>query len=198
MTPHAMGAGTLVGVFRNTYYDFPLESDYEGASVALMGASCSPIASVPRGFYETVCMQGSGLLRGGRAVSFARRGCDCAEVCPRSGEQICFEALDPHRFPWGRGATGKAITPLWTVAADTHVLPLGTHIYVAAFDGVPRSEGASERLDGCFVVEDRGVKIQGAHIDVFAGDEASRAYLNTVVPSNSGVTVAVDVAKCAR
>jgi len=186
-----------VGVFRNTYYDFPLESDYSGAPVALMGASCSPIASVPRAFYETVCMQGSGLLRGGRAVSFARRGCACAEVCPRSGEQICFEALDPHRFPWGRGATGRAITPLSTVAADTRVLPLGTHIYIAEFDGVARAAGSSEHLDGCFVVEDRGIRIQGAHIDVFAGDEASTAYLNTVVPSNAGVSVAVDVPKCA-
>ncbi len=162
-----------------------------------MGAGCTPIASVPRGFYDTVCMQGSGLLRGGRAVSFARRDCACAAVCPRSGEQICFEALDPRRFPWGRGATGHAITPLVTVAADTHVLPLGTHIYVAEFDGIARTAGSSDRLDGCFIVEDRGVRIQGAHLDVFAGDERSTAYLNTVVPSNAGVSVSVDVPKCA-
>jgi len=84
-----------------------------------------------------------------------------------------------------------------TVAADTRVLPLGTRIYVAAFDGIARAAGSTERLDGCFVVEDRGVRIQGTHIDVFAGDEASTAYLNTVVPSNVGVSVAVEVPKCA-
>jgi 3D (Asp-Asp-Asp) domain-containing protein len=184
----------VVGIFRNTYYDFPRESDYGGPTVALMTGACRTIATVPRAFYEAVCVQGSGTLSRGKTVSFARRDCDCAEVCPRTGQRICFDALDAARFPWGRGAAGRAITPLVTVAADTRVLPLGTPIYVPEFDGVERNDARMH--DGCFVVEDRGVRVQGNHIDVFTGDEASTLRMNRVVPSNKGVTVVVDEPRC--
>ena len=187
----------VLGVFRNTYYDFPRESDYAGPTLTLMSGACHPIATVPRAFYDALCVQGSGTLRKGKTVSFARRDCDCAEVCPRTGHRICFDALDASRFPWGRGAAGRAITPLVTVAADTRVLPLGTPIYVPEFDGVARDDAGATH-DGCFVVEDRGVRIVGQHIDVFTGDESSTARLNRVVPSNKGVTVVVDEPRCER
>ncbi len=64
-------------------------------------------------------MQGSGRLGAGQTVSFAKRDCACAAVCPRTGQKICFERLDPARFPSGRGASGGPITPLRTVAVDT-------------------------------------------------------------------------------
>ena len=67
------GSGRSLGSFRNTYYDFPSETDFEGPNVSLMNASCNSIASVPRGFYEAVCVQGSGNLRRGATVSFSRR-----------------------------------------------------------------------------------------------------------------------------
>jgi 3D (Asp-Asp-Asp) domain-containing protein len=191
-------AGTLVGIFRNTYYDFPREIDYAGATLPLKSASCRTIASVPRAFFEAVCVQGSGILRRGATVSYAKRDCDCAEVCPRTGQRICFEALSADRFPWGRGAAGRAIVPLETVAADTSVLPLGTPIYIPDFDGVVREDGGDGVHDGCFVVEDRGVRVQGAHVDVFTGHEASTAYLNRLVPSNKGVRVVIGAARCDR
>ncbi len=68
VTPRAMPrtlAGTCSGVFRNTYYDFPHEADYTGPETAIMNASCSPIAKVPRAFFEAVCVQGGGSLRSG-------------------------------------------------------------------------------------------------------------------------------------
>jgi 3D (Asp-Asp-Asp) domain-containing protein len=187
----------VVGVFRNTYYDFPREADYGGPTLTLMTGACGAIAAVPRAFYEAICVQGSGTLRRGTTVSFARRDCECAEVCPRTGQRICFEALDARRFPWGRGAAGRAITPLVTVAADTRVLALGTPIYVPEFDGVAIDDDGVAH-DGCFVVEDRGVRVQGLHIDVFTGDEASTARMNRRVPSNRGVTVVRDEPRCER
>ncbi len=187
------GRGRVLGTFRNTYYDFPREADHTGELVDVMDASCRSIAKVPRGFHDAVCVQGSGSLARGGTISFAKRDCACAQICPRTQQKICFDALDPKDYPWGRGAAGKPIAPLRTVAADTSVLPLGTVIYVPELDGA--GEPAS---DGCFVVEDRGVRVQGEHIDVFTGHPGQTAILNRQVPSNQGVTVILDAPKCAR
>lgn len=191
------GGGRPLGTFRNTYYDFPREADHSGKPVALMSASCQPIAQVPRSFFEAVCVQGSGSLKRGGTVSFSKRDCACAEVCPRTGQRICFDALDPAAFPWGRGAAGKPITPMRTLAADTSVLPMGTVVYIPELDGAPRGE-SGEAHDGCFIVEDRGLKVTGEHVDIFTGHPAQTALLNERVPSNQGVTVVVDAPRCAR
>lgn len=193
---HADVGGRVLGTFRNTYYDFPSESDFDGASVALKNAKCETIAMVPRGFHDAVCVQGSGSLARGGTISFAKRDCACAELCPRTNQHICFDTLDKSSFPWGRGAAGVPITPLRSVAADTHVLPLGTVLYVPELDGVRGA--ASGPSDGCFVVEDRGLKVQGEHIDIFTGNPSETAALNGQVPSNRGVTVIVDSPRCAH
>ncbi len=190
--------GKVLGTFRNTYYDFPDEADYKGKPVPLQNASCHPIAKVPRGFFEAVCVQGSGTLNDGSTVSFAKRDCDCAEVCPRSGQKICFDRLDPARYPWGRGATGKPITPLLTVAMDTSIVPLGTPIYIPQYDGVPRDAARDSFHDGCFIVQDRGMKVTGKHVDIFTGHHSITELWNHLVPSNKGVTVVVDSPHCAR
>jgi 3D (Asp-Asp-Asp) domain-containing protein len=191
--PGAAGAAGAGDLFRNTYYDFPREGG--GAKDATVyDASCAPIASVPRAFHDQVCVQGSGRLASGATVSFAKRGCSCAAVCPRTGQQICFEQLDPVKFPSGRGATGKAVTPLRTVAVDTAVIPLGTVIFIPDYVGLPRPDGTQH--DGCFVAEDRGVKVVGRQVDVFTGDPAMTARWNAMVPSNQGVRVRVDDARC--
>src|SRR5690606_929538 len=107
--------GRLLGLFRNTYYDFPNEADYEGEPVPLKDASCNTIREVPLGFHDAVCVQGSGTLTSGETVSFAKRDCPCARVCPRTDQRICFDLLARQQFPWGRGAMGKPIIPLLTV-----------------------------------------------------------------------------------
>jgi len=191
------GGGRVVGTFRNTYYDFPLESDHTGPTVSLMNPKCESIAQVPRGFFEAVCVQGSGALARGTTVSFGKRDCACAEICPRTNQRICFEALDKAAFPWGRGASGNPITPLRSVAADTRILAMGTVIYVPELDGIS-ADPEQDPMDGCFVVEDRGLKVQGEHIDIFTGHPSRTAVLNAQVPSNQGVTVIVDTPKCAH
>ncbi|MBX3232790.1 MAG: hypothetical protein KIT84_43715 [Labilithrix sp.] len=185
------GGGRVLGTFRNTYYDFPSEKEFSGPPISLMNAKCQPIAQVPRTFYEAACVQGSGALAAGGTVSFAKRDCACAEVCPRTSQKICFDALDRSQFPWGRGAAGTPITPLRSVAADTHVLPMGTVLYIPELDGV-------EGSDGCFVVEDRGSRVQGEHVDIFTGEPARTRTLNSLVPSNQGITVVVDAPACGR
>jgi 3D (Asp-Asp-Asp) domain-containing protein len=196
--PRPAVGGKALGTFRNTYYDFPSELDFEGGSVDVKGQKCETIATVKRGFFEAVCVQGSGTLRQGATMSFARRDCECADVCPRTGQKICFDLLDPKQFPWGRGATGKAITPLLTVAVDADVIPLGTPIYVPEYDGLPRDPDEKTLHDGCFVAQDRGLKVKGQHIDVFTGHRSMTELWNRLVPSNRGVTVVRDTQRCAR
>lgn len=191
-------AGVLLGTFKNTYYDFPNERDFEGETVSLMSASCKPLASVPRTFFESVCVQGSGTLQLGGTVSFAKRDCACAPECPRTGQHICFDLLDRERFPWGRGATGKPVTPLLTVAVDSSVIALGTALYIPEYDGVPRDPAGQGRHDGCFIAEDRGLSVAGKHVDIFTGQREVTALWNRLVPTNSGVTVVADSPRCQR
>jgi 3D (Asp-Asp-Asp) domain-containing protein len=188
----------VLGIFRNTYYDFPSEVDFTGPPASLHDARCGTIADVPRGFHDAICVQGSGILKSGRTVSFAKRDCECADVCPRTGERICFEALDPARFPWGRGALGTAITPLLTVAVDDSIVKMGTALYVPEFDGLPVDVARSRVHDGCFIAQDRGIRVKGQHLDVFTGFSAVTELWNRLVPSNHGVTVVVDSPRCAR
>jgi 3D (Asp-Asp-Asp) domain-containing protein len=194
----AASEGRALGTFRNTYYHFPTEAEFSGDVTPLFNAACETIRSVPKGFHDAVCVQGSGLLSSGATVSFAKRDCSCAMECPRTNQHICFDVLDKERFPWGRGATGKAITPLLTVAVDTDVIPLHTAIYVPEYDGVPRDVARSSVHDGCFIAQDRGLRVKGRHIDVFAGDQATGDLWNRLVPSNGGVTVIVDSPRCRR
>jgi 3D (Asp-Asp-Asp) domain-containing protein len=194
----AQTGGRALGTFRNTYYDFPNESDFEGAPVPLKNARCDTITSVTKGFFQALCVQGSGTLRRGSTVSFAKRDCACAEICIKTEQKICFDELDPKEFPWGRGATGKPITPLLTVAVDPEVIPLGTAVYVPELDGLPRDLDGAARHDGCFIAQDKGLKVKGQHLDVFTGHASMTALWNRMMPSNRGVTVVVDSPRCAR
>jgi len=197
LNPRAPG-GRVLGTFRNTYYDFPSEADFSGETVSLKNPRCKTIKSVARSFYEAVCVQGSGTLATGSTVSFAKRDCECAELCPRTEQHICFDELDAKTFPWGRGATGRAITPLLTVAVDSDLIPLDTPVYIPEYDGVPRDATRSALHDGCFIAQDRGVRVKGEHIDVFTGQREITALWNGLVPSNRGVTVILDNPRCAR
>jgi len=197
VNPRAPG-GRVLGTFRNTYYDFPSEADFNGETVALKNPRCKTIKSVARSFYEAVCVQGSGTLASGSTVSFAKRDCECAELCPRTGQHICFDELDSKAFPWGRGATGRAITPLLTVAVDSDLIPLDTPVYIPEYDGIPRDASRSAVHDGCFIAQDRGVRVKGEHVDVFTGHREITALWNGLVPSNRGVTIILDNPRCAR
>lgn len=182
-------------LFRNTYYDFPVERR-DRLDTPLYTARCELISVVPSAFHDRLCVQGSGRLASGETVSFASRDCACAAVCPRTGQRICYDVLDADRFPCGRGATGRPITPLRTVAVDPAMIPMGKRLFIPEFVGVPMPDGAPH--DGCFVAEDQGIKIKGHRIDIFAGDEATRRLWDAAVPSNRGVHVYPGDKRCKR
>jgi 3D (Asp-Asp-Asp) domain-containing protein len=190
--------GTPLGIFRNTYYNFPSERDYRGQSVGLYDSRCKLLARVPAAFHDTLCVQGSGQLASGATVSFARRNCSCARRCPRTDQHICFDVLDAERYPWGRGSMGQAITPLVSVAVDKAVIALGSSIYIPEFVGLPRDAAQSSVHDGCFVAEDEGLKVRGKHVDIFTGKTALTRQWDQLVPTNQGVTVILDSPVCPR
>ena len=181
--------------YRNTYYDFPSEGSGD-KKAKVFDAQCKAIASVTQAFHDQVCLQGSGRLATGETISFAMRDCTCAAECPKSGQKICFEKLDPKAFPSGRGASGKAITPLRTIAVDTTLIPLGTAVYIPEYEGLGRPDGTKH--DGCFLAEDRGSRVVGKHIDVFTGEPATTKTWNQLVPSNQGVHVEIGAPRCAH
>lgn len=186
--------GRSLGVFHNTYYSFPNEAEYDGAKTTIFDATCKPIAEVPKAFHDKLCVQGSGRLASNRTVSFAKRNCECAALCPRSGQKICYEALDPAAFPWGRGATGKAITPFRTIAVDSKVIALGTPVFIPAYTSQPMPDGSVH--DGCFLAEDRGLKVVGHRVDVFTGGEAATHDWNQRVPTAQGVEIFMGHPRC--
>lgn len=188
-----IAGGAQEDLFRNTYYDFPSESAGP-KDATIFDAACAPIAKVTTAFHDRVCVQGSGRLEDGATVSFAKRDCACAAICPRTGQKLCFERLDRQRFPSGRGATGQPITPFYTVAVDSTVIPLGTRIFVPELVGLPRPDG--RKHDGCFLAEDRGLKVVGHQIDFFTGDPANTARWNALMPSNRGVHVVKNDPRC--
>ncbi len=191
--PRTSDAGPQDEPWRNTYYDFPHEKPGTRDAV-VFDATCKAIAKVPKDFHDRVCVQGSGKLASGATISFAKRDCPCAAVCPRTDQKICFEKLDPAKFPHGRGATGGAISPFRSVAVDDALVPLGTVLLIPEYQGLRRLDGSNH--DGCFIAEDRGLKVVGRHVDVFTGSEEGTVAWNRAVPSNEGVHVVLDAPAC--
>jgi len=197
LAPVSVAASGMNGaLFRNTYYFFPEEPTYpeQGETRSLFDARCKSLRTVSQDFHDKLCVQGSGRLATGETVSFAKRDCSCAAECPRTGHRICYELLERSAFPWGRGANGRAITPLRTVAVDPTEIPLGTVLYVPEMNGLRDLDGNAH--DGCFIAEDRGSKIKGKHLDFFVGSAATGDSWNRAVPSNRGVHVIVDAGQC--
>lgn len=193
--PSGFSGGEMLGQFKNTYYDFPSEGEYSGSErVSVYNARCEAVAEVPDAFFQRLCVQGSGTLLSGGTLSFSKRNCSCAARCERTGQHLCFDALDADKFPWGRGATGKPISALRTLAVDSSQIPLGSLVYLAEFDGLALPSGGQH--DGCFLAQDRGLWVRGRHVDVFAGTKAMRLAMEKQVPTGRGVTLVLDSPRC--
>jgi 3D (Asp-Asp-Asp) domain-containing protein len=173
--------GQRIGSMWISYYYLAREADVSGApQVALLDSACKPIATVSRAFYDAVCVEGSGRLRDGRLVNFARR-CPCAAPCAYNESRICYSELDARRYPWGKGSGGRALVPLRSWAVDSGRIPIGTLLYAAEWDGIeiPALDGLGGfSHDGCFRADDVGGAVKDDHFDLFAGSRAMVQRLN--------------------
>jgi 3D (Asp-Asp-Asp) domain-containing protein len=175
--------GALLGTFQLTYYWVTAEEDFAGAQdTTLYDDSCGTIAMVRKAFADALAIEGTGRLSDGRVVNVSG---SCA--CPST---TCYVLVDA-QHPWGVGARSNALVPFRSIAVDRNVIALGSHVYVAEFDGVTMPGDASYGQfvhDGCVSADDVGGGIVGQHIDFFAALEAHYRTLDGQLNLNS-VTV---------
>jgi 3D (Asp-Asp-Asp) domain-containing protein len=151
-------------------------SRYRGKRDAVLrDARGEVIASTYHRFKRDLVMEGTGLLRDGRTVTYNRR---------IDGES----RFRVSKSKYGDTVTGCPLIPYRTIAADSRFVKLGSTIYIPQLKGAKLPDGTIH--DGRFVASDHG-HFRGAHIDVFigAGSRGSRPFARKGYGSRSRVTV---------
>ncbi|MEZ4402996.1 MAG: 3D domain-containing protein [Kofleriaceae bacterium] len=182
--------GPVRGSFALTYYWVTAEADFAGAAdTALYSPGCAALATVPRGFADSLAVEGTGRLRDGRLLNV-----DGPCGCPASP---CFVEA-PADHAWGTGVMDRPLVPYRSIAVDPRVVPYGTTLWLAELDGVavpgPAPWGGFVH-DGCVVAADTGGAIVGQHLDWFVGERASYRTLDGTL-GLAAVTVHDGGARC--
>jgi|GEM_PF-3073559 len=196
--PPGTGQGTYVAKMYITYYYLALEKNYSGsANTTLYDARCKPIVKVPAKFSDSACIEGSGRLKDGRVINYAKT-CSCGRRCPTGGI-ICYSVLDKNKYPWGAGAYSNPLVPLRSLAVDKRKIPLRSKIYIPEWDGVkiPSVDGIGGFThDGCFIAADVGGAIKGNHFDFFSGTSSMWKALGRTHPTKKYLTVYKNPTRC--
>jgi 3D (Asp-Asp-Asp) domain-containing protein len=185
------------------FYWMSLESDYQdgGTSAVPRAGTCALPANrwvelytregyffgrVPERYACTLKLEGSGLLGDGRVVNYTG-------AC-KYGYGTCFEQLDVHHFPFGRGAGQRPLIPFKSVAVDQRVIRLGEPLYIPEFDGMMLPDGSIH--DGCVRADDTGGGIKGRKMDFFVVTYGNfRSVLDELLNVN-WVTPHVEAPRC--
>ena len=187
-------AGRPLGAFRVTYY-FVAEETAAGNWPLFAPACRNVLARTSREFHHAISLEGTGRLRDGRLLNFSER-CACARA-GHGGNRICYEEVDPARFPWGKGGKlgGRDLPlhPFRSLAVDPALIRLGRALHIPALRGGHWPDGTAR--DGCFRAEDSGQRIRGRHVDLFAGRPEWAAVLARSSPAR--VLVYAGGAACA-
>lgn len=178
VVPSAMAGPPKISSALLTFYWMADEHAprYRGEPVAeLCDVHGKVIATTSRAFRRAVVCEGTGRLRDGRVVVYARRV---------HGE---------HRFRVAKRAitsSGHGLVPFRTVAVDPRIIKVGSRIFIPELKGARLSDGTTH--DGMFVATDCG-HFRGKHVDVFVGDgpEGVRPFARRGYGSRSRVTVYV-------
>lgn len=192
---------TKVGELWNTFYILADEESFSGPkTTTLYDGDCQPITKVRRAFYNSLCIQGSGVLSDGRVVNFDRRctrSCLRAERCRRFPVAICYRVLDPERYPFGMGKAPRPLVRDWSAAVDLEVIPLDRVLYIEELDGIV-PPGKTTPHDGCLATVDTGGRIEDNHIDIFAGRRDRWLAWEELLPTRSKLTAWLDHPRCFR
>ena len=192
--------GQFFAQMKQTYYYLANEADYSGsASLNIVDSSCKKIATVSSNFYTAMCIEGSGKLKDGRVINYAKK-CSCAAPCGYKSAKICYSVLDKSKYPWGAGSKSKALVPFRSWAVDTSLIAHGTALYAKEWDGVqiPKQGGIGGFThDGCFRADDVGGGIKGKHFDYFSGTKSMyQALSKGGLASGKYFTVHKNAGKC--
>ena len=193
-----LGRGTFVASMGISYYYLAQEGEYTGSpDTILYDANCNPLVTVASKYSDAVCIEGSGKLKDGRIINYAKT-CTCGRPCPTGGI-ICYSFLDATRFPWGKGSQNNPLQPLRSLAVDRTVIPIGTKLYLPDFDGmtIPSVDGLGGFVhDGCFSADDVGGAIKGARFDFFSGTRSMYLAINRSYPTRAMLEVYRDSPRC--
>jgi 3D (Asp-Asp-Asp) domain-containing protein len=153
--------GKRKGRFQLTYYWMAAETR-GGPKVQLYNKHCRRVARVSRAFERQLRLEGGGVLRNGRVLTYSGR---CR--CPHSP---CYRtARRGHR--WGTGVRERPLSPFRSVAVDPRHVSIGTTLYIPEFDGLimpGRRPWGGFVHDGCVVADDQGGGVRGRQIDLFS------------------------------
>ncbi len=192
--------GQFFAQMMQTYYYLAQEADYSGTPGSnIVDSGCKKVATVSSKFYTALCIEGSGKLKDGRVINYAKK-CSCALPCGYKSSKICYSVLDKTKFPWGAGSKSNALVPFRSLAVDTSLVAHGTVLYIKEWDGVkiPKQGGIGGLThDGCFRADDVGGGIKGKHYDYFAGTKAMYHTLSKGgLASGKYLTVHKNAGKC--
>ncbi len=186
----AFTEGELLTMVTLTYYWITSQGDYSGANdTILCDGSAQTLATVPLAFANALRLEGTGRLTDGRLLNV---GSSCA--CP-SGMTTCYVVLDETKYPYGLGVQNRALRPYRSVAVDKTIIPIGTPLYVPAFDGLDTPGSYGFLHDGCVIADDVGGGIDGAHIDFFVAEKKNYAALDSTI-GLSEVDLFVNPTRC--
>lgn len=152
--------GKPLGTFKITFYVLTEETLFQdtGDGIELYRTDGTVIGKFSPKFISDMRLQGSGRLATGEVITPAGK---CAY-----GQGTCYQLLSTKKYPWGRGATGRALKIFQSVAVDPKVIPYGSKIYVPELDGYVWN---GKKFDGCLSADDTGGGIKGKELDIFAG-----------------------------
>ncbi len=154
-----------LGKFKNTYYYYVDEAEYQHykPNDKLRTPTGEILALVSNKFRLALDMEGSGKLRDGRMVNYAK-------VVNR---RIRYN-VTKHEF--GRGVGNCALVPYRTIAVDPDKIPQGATVKIAETLGMLLPDGTIH--DGVWKTDDIGGAIQENRIDIFTGDDRNGSYLS--------------------
>jgi 3D (Asp-Asp-Asp) domain-containing protein len=190
--------------FALRFYWLVLESDYDdpasgAAPKSGRGATIADNSWVelytPDGFFMqrvterlawALRLEGSGLMRDGRIINYTGK-------CP-FGYGTCFEQLDEHEHPFGRGAGVRSLVPFKSVAVDPRLVPIGEPIYIPEFDGLVLPDGSIH--DGCVRADDTGGGIKRRKMDFFVVTYGNFRFLLDELANVSWITPQIEAPRC--
>ncbi|MCC6277087.1 MAG: polysaccharide deacetylase family protein [Oligoflexia bacterium] len=151
--PSAIASGSL-GKFYATFYYILDETQYApGQDQEIKDVSGQVLALVSNKFKRDLDIEGTGILRDGRTITFDRI----------MGQEVRYK-ISPHHF--GSGVGNCPLQPYKTIAVDPRVIRLGSKVFISKLKGMKLPDGSLH--DGVFIAEDVGSAIQGRHLDFFS------------------------------
>ncbi|MDH5684475.1 MAG: 3D domain-containing protein [bacterium] len=149
-----------LGKFKVTYYWIVPEENYPGRrEVPLYLADGKLLGYYPRKFVADFKKESVARLRDGRLISYLKRK-----------QRVCIVA-EP------LGCKGFTLTTLKSVAVDTHLIPLGSELYIPHYERLYL--GPNGVHNGIFYAHDVGSQVRGNHIDIYLGEKDNLKYLTS-------------------